>query len=119
MDHFLTRRRALRRQGTDAESALWASLRDRQLGGYKFRRQHSCGSYILDFFCAARRLAIELDGGQHFEPSAQAYDQRRTAFLERRGIRVLRFAANLVFLERQAVLEEIFRALQGQPNEES
>ena len=79
MDRFLTLRRELRREATEAESALWALLRGRQLVGFKFRRQYSCGSYILDFFCPARRLAIELDGGQHFDPKAEVYDQRRTA----------------------------------------
>jgi len=111
MDRFLTLRRELRREATEAESALWALLRGRQLVGFKFRRQYSCGSYILDFFCPARRLAIELDGGQHFDPKAEVYDQRRTAFLERRGIQVLRFATDLVFREREAVLEEIVRVL--------
>jgi len=111
MNVSLGRRRDLRRDGTDAEAALWVHLRAKRLGGFKFRRQHPCGPYILDFYCARAQLAIELDGGQHFEPYAEAYDQRRTSFLRRRGIRVVRFATDLVFLEPAAVVAAIARAL--------
>src|SRR4051812_46596043 len=91
MDISLARRRGLRRKCTAAEAALWAQLRAKRFAGFKFRRQHPCGPYILDFYCAGARLAIELDGGQHFEPVVRAYDERRTAFLHRREISVLRF----------------------------
>jgi very-short-patch-repair endonuclease len=111
MDVSLTRRRALRQTRTDAEAALWRHLRAKRFAGYKFRRQHPVGPYIIDFYCAANRLAIELDGGQHFEVAAQRYDERRTAFLHERGISVLRFATDLVFRESSAVLDEIARAL--------
>jgi very-short-patch-repair endonuclease len=107
MDIALLRRRALRRNSTDAEAALWAHLRAKRFAGFKFRRQHPCGPYILDFFCPDRRLAIELDGGQHFELQAQAYDARRTAYLRRSGIQVLRFPSDLVFRELPAVLDAI------------
>ena len=63
----LVHRRLLRRSSTDAETALWYHLRDRRLGGVKFRRQQAWGPFILDFFNWEHRLAIELDGGQHFE----------------------------------------------------
>jgi len=69
MDTPLARRRQLRRSSTDAEAFLWYHLRSRRLAGFKFRRQHPYGPFILDFFCAERNLAIELDGGQHFEPA--------------------------------------------------
>ena len=107
----LARRRALRRNSTDAESALWFHLRAKRFAGFKFRRQHSCGPYILDFYCARRHLAVELDGGQHFEPLALAYDERRTAYLGRFGVKVLRFTNDLVFRELTAVLEAIALAL--------
>ena len=107
----LARRRTLRRNSTDAESALWFHLRAKRIAGFKFRRQHSCGPYILDFYCPGRRLAVELDGGQHFDQVAQAYDARRSACLGRFGIRVLRFTNDLVFKELPAVLEAIFLAL--------
>ena len=70
---------------TDAESRLWYSLRRHGLNGYKFRRQHPFGPYILDFYCAAARLAIEVDGGQHFEESQQMADTERTRHLEQQG----------------------------------
>ena len=107
----LARRRRLRRQATDAEACLWSALRSRQLAGFKFRRQHSCGPFILDFYCRERRLAIELDGGQHFDPRAQAYDARRTTFLASHGVTVLRFPCNQVLDEMEAVLAAIVFAL--------
>ena len=111
MDIRLARRRALRSASTDAEAALWVHLRAKRFAGFKFRRQHSCGPYILDFYCARERLAIELDGGQHFDPVVRAYDGRRTAFLQRHRIKVLRFATDLVFRERAAVLDVIAGSL--------
>jgi len=107
----LARRRELRILSTDAEALLWRFLRNRDLLGFKFRRQHPCGRYILDFYCVERRVCIELDGGQHFEPGAIAYDELRTAFLRHRGITVLRFSNDLVLREASAVLEAISFAL--------
>jgi very-short-patch-repair endonuclease len=107
----LVRRRRLRRASPPAETALWYHLRDRRLAGVKFRRQQAWGPFILDFFCWEQRLAIELDGGQHFEAMTEAYDARRTAFLRRQGIRVLRFSNDQVFNQRRAVLAEIARAV--------
>jgi very-short-patch-repair endonuclease len=101
--------RRLRREQTDAESKLWARLRDRQLYNAKFRRQHAIGPFIADFCCVERGLVIELDGGQHATQS-QA-DQRRSAYLERSGYRVLRFWDNEVLVNMEAVLERIFRVL--------
>ena len=107
----LARRRALRRNSTDAEATVWFHLRAKRFAGFKFRRQHSCGPYILDFYCPGRQLAVELDGGQHFEPSALTYDERRTAYLGRCGIKVLRFTNDLVFRELPGVLDAIALAL--------
>ena len=95
---------------------LWFHLRAKRFGSLKFRRQHPCGPYILDFYCPARQLAVELDGGQHFEPSAQAYDERRTDYLRRHGITLIRFSNDLVFRELPAVLEAIARALRAGPS---
>lgn len=80
--------RKLRRNGTDAERALWFHLRDRRLGGLKFRRQHPIGPYTVDFACVEARLIVELDGGQHLEACSR--DAVRTAFLEAQGWRVIR-----------------------------
>jgi very-short-patch-repair endonuclease len=107
----ISRCRELRRHSTSAEALLWFHLRDRRLAGFKFRRQFPCGPFILDFYCMQSRLAIELDGGQHFEPDQQKYDARRTRFLHQRGINVLRFATDLVFRETNNILEEILRAV--------
>ena len=116
MTTSLERRRTLRFEATDAEIFVWKRLRARQFEGLKFRRQHPVGPYILDFYCPERRLAIELDGGQHFEPAAQAYDHRRTVFLRRSGIAVLRFNNDEVFLETEVVFEAIARALGDVPS---
>ena len=116
MNLSLARRRSLRRNCTDAESTLWAHLRNKRLIGFKFRRQHPCGPYILDFYCSEEHLAVELDGGQHFDEAAQSYDQRRTAFLVRQGIQVIRFPTVLVFREPIAVLEASLLVLDGGPS---
>lgn len=83
--------RALRWTMTDAERRLWALLRRKQLQGYRFRRQHPVEPYILDFYCFAEKLAVELDGSQHASAEGLAYDGRRGALLAVQGIRVLRF----------------------------
>lgn len=103
----VVRSRRLRREQTDAEAALWRLLRGRRFGNIKFRRQHPCGPFILDFYCSRRHVAIELDGGQHYERAAQAYDERRTRYLNARGITVLRFATDLVFRETESVMAAI------------
>ncbi len=107
----LARCRELRQNATDAERLLWHLLRNRHLAGAKFRRQHPVGPYILDFYCAQARLAIELDGGQHSEAAQQRRDARRTRVLEAQGVRVLRFWNNEVLAETEAVLETIWNAL--------
>jgi very-short-patch-repair endonuclease len=100
------RARQLRRDATDAESRLWSALRDRQLS-VKFRRQFPFGPYILDFYCMERKLAIEVDGGQHFEPEGLRKDAERSAVLERSGLRIIRFTNREVLLEFESVVEAI------------
>ncbi len=85
------KRQRLRNRATREERILWQYLRGRGVGDAKFRRQASIGPYIVDFYCPAHRLAIELDGGQHGQESAKAYDGIRTDYLSSLGIRVLRF----------------------------
>ncbi|WP_370525854.1 MULTISPECIES: endonuclease domain-containing protein [Methylococcus] len=108
---LLQHARELRQRQTDAETCLWALLRDRRLADCKFRRQHPLGNYILDFYCHEKKLAIELDGGQHNAPAAQIYDERRSAFLKDQGIHVLRFWNDQVLQQTEAVLEQIWFAL--------
>ena len=103
----------LRRDQTTVERKLWLLLRDRRLGGAKFRRQHPIGPFIADFCCAAARLVIEVDGGQHALRKPE--DARRTAFLEAQGFRVLRFWDNDVLSNVEGVLQRILEAL-GHPH---
>ncbi len=103
------RARQLRRQQTDVETKLWIRLRDRQLCGAKFRRQHPIGPYIVDFCCPDRGLVVELDGGQHAEQTLA--DQARTRFLEADGYRVVRFWDHEVLDSMDTILEEIVRLL--------
>ncbi len=80
-------RKQLRHSLTPAEAALWKHLQRKQLEGRKFRRQHSVGNYILDFYCPAEKLCIELDGDAHFTESGVDYDNKRTAYLNDLDIR--------------------------------
>ena len=107
LQSLLQSARDMRKNATDAEKLLWSLLRDRQLDGYKFRRQHPVGSYILDFYCHEARLAIEVDGGQHNEIEQARHDEERTANLATEGIQVLRFWNSEVLTETEAVLESI------------
>ena len=76
---------------TDAERLLWKRLCKKQLDGWKFRRQHGLGDFVMDFYCPIIKLCIEVDGGIHDEPDVHLKDVRRTEFLEKQCIRVLRF----------------------------
>jgi very-short-patch-repair endonuclease len=99
--------RTLRNSMTDAEQRLWSRLRRKQINGWQFYRQKPIGPYIVDFYCSAARLVVELDGSQHLDPRHQSADQRRKAFLEKLGLRVLRFDNRQVLLETDAVIEVI------------
>ena len=80
---------------TPAEAALWKRLQKRQLEGRRFRRQHSVGPFILDFYCPEEKLAVELDGAVHDDPGRSEYDDERTASLQAHGSRVL-FTAGII-----------------------
>ena len=97
----------LRRDMTDVERAIWAALRNRQLEGFKFRRQATVGPFVVDFLCVEVALVIELDGGQHSEEA----DRGRTEFLEGRGLRVMRFWNSDVVDNFDGVIEAIRMAL--------
>ncbi|MDH5834207.1 endonuclease domain-containing protein [Luteimonas kalidii] len=109
--------RKLRNEATDAERRLWQYLRDRQLNDCKFRRQHPYGNFILDFACLERRIAIELDGGQHAETALA--DAERTRVLGDAGWKVIRFWNNEVFDNTEGVVEVIIAALQAHAPEPS
>ena len=110
--------RELRRKATDAEKYLWSLLRNRQLAGYKFRRQHPLGRFVLDFYCHEAKLCVELDGGQHAEPAQADYDRERTVWLNREGIRVIRFWNTDVLNNIEGVLQSILIALTTPVEEE-
>lgn len=94
---------------TAAETHLWQRLRAHQVCGKKFRRQHPVGKFILDFACIEAKLAIEVDGSQHFE--LQHQDHQRTACLEAQGWKVLRFWNNDVLQNVEGVLEEVLKTI--------
>jgi very-short-patch-repair endonuclease len=94
---------------TDAERLLWRHLRNRELDGWKFRRQYPVGSFIVDFICVEKNLVIEVDGGPHGENVEQ--DIQRSAYLNRMGYRVFRFWNNQVMQETEGVLEAILAIL--------
>jgi very-short-patch-repair endonuclease len=104
----LSKAKELRRDLTDAERKLWSVIRNRQLDGAKFRRQQPIGPFVADFVCQERHLIVEADGGQHDD---NAKDARRTAFLESKGYRVLRFWNNDILTNLNGVAEAIWTAL--------
>lgn len=113
MGDSITHMRAKRMRLTMSppEARLWARLRARRLEGCKFRRQHPCGPFILDFYCAAARLAVEVDGESHNHPDQIEHDRRRTRWLAAQGIRVVRIAAVDVRDELDGVLAFILRVV--------
>jgi len=103
----------LRQRQTDAERRMWMLLRDRRLAHLKFRRQQAIGNYFVDLFCAAKGLIIELDGGQHND---NPDDATRTAWLESRGYKVIRFWNNDVLKNKEGVHTAILLALKKAPS---
>ena len=101
--------RQLRKNSTDAEKRLWSHIRNRQLEGWKFRRQVPIGRYIADFVCLELKLIVELDGGQHAEQAE--YNLHRTKFLQSKGYRVVRFWNNEALGNIEGVLETLTLAL--------
>ncbi len=104
--------RRLRRDQTDEEKQLWRALRDHRFAGFKFRRQHPVGGYILDFYCADARLDIELDGFQHGLPEGIQRDEAREKFLALHDIETLRFWNHQWRQNREGCLLEIWNAVQ-------
>lgn len=106
-----THAKTMRRVPTEAEKKFWWMVRDRRLGGYKFKRQYPIGRYIADFVCIEAKLIVELDGGQHAEQ--QEYDAKRDAFFNSEGFRVVRFW-NPEFLKNQdGVARQLLALLVG------
>ena len=111
-DIIRERAKLLRRTMTRPERTLWSLLR-RNEQGWHFRRQHPIGPFILDFYCAAAKLAVEVDGAVHAQAEQAAHDGRRSAWLGHKGIRVIRIKALDVRDELDGVLEYIAREAKG------
>ncbi|MGH8093135.1 MAG: HsdR family type I site-specific deoxyribonuclease, partial [Chthoniobacterales bacterium] len=104
---LVERARQLRQQQTPAEEIAWELLRDRQLNGWKFRRQHQIGDYIADFFCAEQMLVVEVDGEVHTSSAVATKDAQRDAYLRSLGYTVLRFQNEFVLNQPAEFLEQI------------
>jgi very-short-patch-repair endonuclease len=101
--------RHLRKNLTDAEQKLWRHIRNRQIKGFRFRRQAPIGNYIVDFVCFEKKLIIELDGGQHSEQ--QEYDHHRSLWLKSKGYTVIRFWNNDVLNNIEGIMEVILKKI--------
>jgi very-short-patch-repair endonuclease len=95
-DLTFKRAKRLRKALTPQELGLWVRLKNRRLGGFKFRVQHPIGPYILDFYCAEARLAVEIDGFSHWSAEQERHDQRRDAYFAAMGIQTLRLSNELL-----------------------
>ena len=105
--HLTQKRKFLRNNSTKAEIRLWQYVKNKQIEGRKFRRQYSIGNIIIDFFCPAENLAIELDGETHFNPVTEQKDHKRDLLLEKLGIKVLRFENDMVFKNPEIIVNAI------------
>ncbi|MDD5769957.1 MAG: endonuclease domain-containing protein [Candidatus Gracilibacteria bacterium] len=104
-------RKTLRTNQTKPEEIFWNKVRNKQFHGLKFRRQHSIGRYILDFYCSELKLCIEIDGDNHFESEGIEYDNIRTEFVETVGIKVIRFTNKEIMENIEGVLESLGKVL--------
>ncbi len=109
---LVERRRRLRRNMPNAEVIMWSKLKQRQIGGRKFRRQYSVGPYVIDFYCAELKLAIELDGESHLRKGAKEYDKERQSRIEQYGIQFLRFTNADVYHNLYGVLQCVYEAIE-------
>jgi very-short-patch-repair endonuclease len=103
--------RAMRHDAVPAEQKLWWKLRDRRLGGFKFRRQQPAGPFVADFYCADCRLVIELDGDTH--DGRESYDAGRTRWLSDNGVAVIRFTNTDVHDNLEGVLESVLKTCES------
>ena len=103
------RAQQLRQEQTPTEAMLWDCLRNRQLAGFKFRRQHMIGRFIVDFCCAEQRLIVEIDGAVHTHQAD--YDQARTEALQTAGYRVIRYTNDQIEQDIDVVLADLCQAL--------
>lgn len=102
-----TSRRKLRNNATPAEKLLWSELNNKQLKNRKFRRQHSIGPFVVDFFCYREKLILELDGEIHDDIIVKQYDSKREKYLINHGFKVLRFHNEEIFSDLEGVISKI------------
>jgi very-short-patch-repair endonuclease len=88
---------------------MWKHLSNKQMCGYKFRRQHGFDQYVVDFYCPEPKLAIEIDGESHFQPGAKEYDHEREEYIKAFGVKLLRFQNTDVYQNLRGVLGEIYK----------
>jgi very-short-patch-repair endonuclease len=110
MSGAVEKARKLRSAMTTAEQRAWWLLRDRNLLGMKFRRQHPIGKFVVDFYCQQSRLAVELDGSIHAQPSRARKDSAKDAYLTRLGIRVLRLPNGMVLDDPEEFCKKVLEA---------
>jgi very-short-patch-repair endonuclease len=115
IEALIARAREFRKKPTFAEEVLWRELRNRGLGGFKFRRQQPIDRFIVDFFCLEAKLVVEVDGEIH--TTQEGYDQARQRHLEARGLRVIRFSNEEVFTNLAEVKNAIFSACNPSPED--
>ncbi len=105
--------RKLRKNQTPQEQILWNILRNRQVLGYKFRRQYPIGNYVVDFVCKENKLIIEIDGGQHNTPEGILSDENRTKYLQSVGYKILRFWNNEIDNNIEGVYQKIIEHIEN------
>lgn len=105
------RRQGLRKNSPIPELLLWKKLRNRQLDGYKIRRQYSIGGFVVDFYCPSRKLVIEVDGDSHYRKEIKTYDLQRERAISSLGLRIVRFTNLEVSRNLEGVLEKISSCL--------
>ena len=102
-------RKALRLNSTSAEAVMWTQIKGRKINGRQWRRQFSVGPFIIDFYCPALKLGIELDGAPHYAPGGYEADELRTDYLREHGIRIIRFENKDIWTSLEGVIETIER----------
>jgi very-short-patch-repair endonuclease len=107
--------RQLRKAMTDTERFLWSKLKMKQLNGYQFYRQKPIDNYIVDFYCPALNLVIEVDGGQHFYDDGLEHDKERDTYINSLGLKVLRFTNIEVLKNMQGVIDSIIENMNEIP----
>ena len=104
-------RRRLRYRSTEPEQIFWYRIRNRQINNLKFRRQHSIGPFVVDFYCAEKLLVIEIDGDSHATKRGILSDLNRTAFIESKGYQIIRYNNSDIINNIDGVLEDLMRLL--------